>query len=66
MRCKLVSTGQTARVDARRAGGEPRWSARGPIRDRLLVMVFNLRVNAVRITRLRRANRREVRRYAET
>ncbi len=54
------------RVDSRRAYGEPRLAATGYIGDRLHVMVFTLRVNAVRIISVRRANSREVKRYAET
>lgn len=53
-------------VDSRRARSESRLAAVGYIGDRLHVMVFTLRVNAVRIISLRRANRREVKRYAET
>ena len=54
------------KVDSRQAYGEPRLAATGSIGVRLHVMVFTLRVNAVRIISLRRANSREVRRYAET
>ena len=54
------------KVDSRRARDESRLSAVGYIGDRLHVTVFTLRVNAVRIIRLLRANRREVKRYVET
>ncbi len=53
-------------IDSRQAYGEPRLAATGYIEDRLHVMVFTLRVNAIRIISLRRANSREVQRYAET
>jgi len=56
-------------LDSRRARSESRLAAVGYIGDRLHVMVFTLSVNVVRIIslrNLRRANRREVKRYAET
>ena len=52
--------------DARKQYAEPRFTATGYIGDRLHVMVFCLRVEAVRVISLRRANPREVRSYAET
>lgn len=52
-------------VDSRKAYGEPRLLATGYISDRLHVMAFTLRENAVRIISLRRANSREERRYAK-
>ena len=51
-------------VDSRRAYGETRFTAMGLIGERVHVMVFNLRETSVRIIGLRRANSREVRRYA--
>lgn len=51
-------------VDARKRYGETRLQATGLIGDRLYVMVFCLRGVAVRIISLRKANAREVRRYA--
>ena len=51
-------------VDARRRYGETRFVAHGLIRARLHVMVFTLREASVRIISLRRANTREVNRYA--
>jgi len=51
-------------VDSRRAYGETRFTAVGLIGERVHVMVFNLRETSVRIISLRRANSREVRRYA--
>ncbi|WP_312588993.1 BrnT family toxin [Comamonas terrigena] len=51
-------------VDDRYAYGETRFTAAGLIGERLHVMVFNLRETEVRIISLRRANRREVKHYA--
>lgn len=51
-------------VDARRSYGESRFTALGMIGDRVHVLVFSLRETKVRIISLRRANRREVKRYA--
>ena len=50
--------------DARRDYGEPRFSAIGLIGDRLHVVVFTPRAQAVHVISLRKANQREVRRYA--
>lgn len=52
-------------VDDRHAYGETRFVATGPIGTRLHVLVFTLRGTAVRTISLRRANPREVRRYAQ-
>lgn len=59
---------ETAMVheDARKQYAEPRFTATGYIGDRLHVMVFCLRADAVRIIGLRKANPREVKSYAET
>ncbi|WP_024537992.1 BrnT family toxin [Comamonas badia] len=51
-------------VDNRHAYGEIRFTAVGLVGERVYVMVFNLRETSVRIISLRRANNREVRRYA--
>ena len=51
-------------VDSRHAYREARLTALGLIGERVHVMVFNLRETSVRIISLRRANSREVRRYA--
>ena len=51
-------------VDGRRRYGETRFVAHGLIEDRLYVMVFTLRETSVRIISLRKANTREVKRYA--
>lgn len=51
-------------VDDRHGYGETRFTAVGLIGERVHVMVFNLRETSVRIIGLRRANSREVRRYA--
>jgi uncharacterized DUF497 family protein len=57
----------TARVitDERRFYGEPRFIAIGVIRGRLHVLVFTRRGNEIRVISLRKANRREVQKYAE-
>lgn len=52
-------------VDDRRRYGESRMVATAPIGPRLHVMVFTLRDATVRIISLRKANIREVRRYAQ-
>ena len=51
-------------VDSRKRYGETRFIAAGLIGVRLSVLTFTLRGNAVRIISLRKANRREVQRYA--
>ncbi|NYT25611.1 BrnT family toxin [Alcaligenaceae bacterium] len=51
-------------IDDRYEYGEARLIATGLIGERVYVMVFNLRETSVRIISLRRANRREVKRYA--
>jgi hypothetical protein len=53
------------RLDVRKDYGELRMIAYGPIGDRLYQLVFTLRAHGVRIISLRKANRREVRRYVE-
>ena len=57
---------ETARVkvDGRKPYDESRLTAIGLIGSRLFVMVFTLRDTAVRIISLRKANSREVQRYA--
>lgn len=52
-------------VDSRKRYGEARFIAIGLIGARLYVMVFNLRETSVRIISLRKANPREVKRYAK-
>lgn len=54
------------REDTRRQYAEPRFEAKGYIGDRLHVMVFCLRVDAVRVISLRKANQREEKSYAKT
>ena len=51
------------REDARQRYAEQRFEATGLIGDRLHVMVYCLRGNAVRVISLRKANSREVKRY---
>lgn len=53
-------------VDARREYGELRIIGFGSIKDRLFVVVFVERENERRIISLRKANAREVKRYAQT
>ncbi len=50
--------------DRRRDYGEPRFRAFGLIGNRLHAVVFTPREGAVRVISLRKANRREVLRYA--
>ena len=52
------------KVDSRHGYGEPRLEAMGLIGARLYVLVFTLRETAVRVISLRKANSREVKRYA--
>lgn len=54
------------REDVRLEYGEQRFEAVGYIGPRLHVMIYCLRVDAVRIISLRKANSREVDRYAKT
>lgn len=54
------------REDTREPYAEPRFEAKGYTGDRLHVMVFCLRADAVRVISLRKANPREVKSYAET
>nr|WP_198980672.1 BrnT family toxin [Herbaspirillum sp. ASV7] len=54
------------REDTRRQYAEQRYEATGYIGDRLHVMIYCLRGDVVRVISLRKANRREERRYAET
>ena len=49
--------------DCRRDYGEPRFSAIGYIGERLHVLVFTPRGDAMRVISLRKANLREVKRY---
>jgi uncharacterized DUF497 family protein len=51
-------------VDGRKPYSETRFRATGLIGTRLFVMIFTLRETAVRIISLRKANPREVKRYA--
>jgi len=49
--------------DLRQEYGEARFVALAPLGERLFVVVFTVRGEALRIISLRRANAREVRRY---
>ena len=52
-------------VDQRQSYGETRFVAKGYIGLRLYVMIFTLRETAVRLISLRKANSREMKRYAQ-
>ena len=54
------------REDARHDYGERRFEALGYIGLRIFVMVFCLRGDDIRVISLRKANQREVERYART
>lgn len=54
------------KIDDRNWYLETRFEATGYIKSRIYVMVFCLRATSVRIISLRKANSREVKRYAET
>lgn len=54
------------RLDDRKDYGESRFNAIGYIRQRLYVMTFTPRVDTIRVISLRKANNREIRRYAKT
>lgn len=54
------------REDTRKQYAEPRFEATGYIGNRLHVMVFCLRTDAVRVISLRKANKREEKSYAKT
>jgi len=54
------------RMDWRKPYGELRFNALGYIGPRLHNMTFTLRGGTIRVISLRKANRREMRRYAET
>lgn len=53
------------REDTREQYAEQRLEATGLIADRLHVMIYCLRSDAVRVISLRKANSREVKRYVE-
>ncbi len=50
-------------IDDRRAYNEERFVALGLIGDRVHVLVFTVRGEAIRVISLRKANQREVKRY---
>jgi hypothetical protein len=54
------------REDTRKQYPEPRFQVTGYIAERLHVMVFCFRADAVRVISLRKANLKEVKNYAET
>ncbi len=56
----------TVREDTRKPYPEPRFVATGYIGNRIYVMVFCHRTDALRVISLRKANQREVKSYAET
>lgn len=47
------------RDDRQDYGGEERWIAIGELRDVVVVMVFTLREDRIRVISIRKANRRE-------
>ncbi len=51
--------------DVRRDYGEPRFQALGEIDGRLHMLVFTPRSGDVHVISLRKANRREIKRYEE-
>ena len=52
--------------DMRKQYAEARFEATGYIGDRLHVVIYCVRTDAVRVISLRKANKREEKRYAET
>ena len=56
----------TLEVDTRKHYGETRFIGTGYIGLRLYVLIFTLRESALRIISLRKANPREMERYAKT
>ncbi len=56
----------TIQEDTRKQYPEQRFEATGYIGDRLHVMIYCRRSDAVRVISLRKANKREEKRYAET
>lgn len=54
----------TIRPDNRTDYGEPRYKAYGYIGERFMVLVYTRRAEMIRVISLRRANRREIKRYA--
>lgn len=52
-------------VDERADYGETRWIALGLIGTRVHVLIYTRREQAIRVISLRKANRREVRRYEQ-
>jgi uncharacterized DUF497 family protein len=50
-------------IDDRRNYGEIRYRAFGPLDGRLHVLVYTEALNGIRVISLRRANKREVKRY---
>ena len=53
-------------VDDRRDYGETRWQALGLLDGRLHALVFVEIAGGIRVVSFRKANRREVKRYAQT
>lgn len=52
-------------ADTRKDYGEDRYSAIGPIANRLHVLIFTPTATGIRIISLRKANEREVKRYEQ-
>lgn len=53
-------------IDERRDYGEARYVALGPLDDRLHVLCFTETLEGIRVISLRKANAREVARYAKS
>jgi uncharacterized DUF497 family protein len=63
-RAAEIDWGQVNAVpDDRKAYSEDRYIAAAPIDGRLHIVVFTIRETALRIISLRKANKREIRRY---
>lgn len=62
---ELFRNPMVVRADLRRAYGERRYMGLGLVRGRVLAIAFTIRGDVIRIISMRRANRRESRRYEE-
>jgi uncharacterized DUF497 family protein len=57
--------GAVIKDDDREQYGETRYAATGHISDRVYVLIFTWRADAIRVISLRKANRKEQREYYE-
>ncbi|WP_102960767.1 BrnT family toxin [Mangrovicella endophytica] len=53
-------------LDERLVYGEERWIATAPLAGRIHVLVYTTRGTAIRVISLRKANAREIKRYADS